>query len=587
MVSLILVATIVLLVSEKVSVDLIAIGIMVALMLSGVLAPDEAVAGFANPAPLTVGALFMVSKGLMRTGSLDIVSERIGDLSRGGRHRLLLISILVAGVFSAFINNTPVVVLFISIVMAVCARYELAPSKFLMPISFASILAGTSTLIGTSTNIIVSDIASGMGHAEIGMFELSVVGVPIAIAGGLFLFLFSFKILPEHKAPIFGPGSDQDHLYISELVVPAGSELEGINPVDGLGERFPDVEVYEVTSGWYTCDPTTDRCEINQGDVVLVKSSVNDLAQMLEEGLVMLQEGEGGKVAKPYESQSLLVELIIPPNSNLIGRKLTNVRLSADPDIHILGVKRRRVHYTEQKKKNLRLAVGDVLLIQAPLDHIEEMRASSDYIVVEEVFQTLVKRTRAPIAIGIFLVMIAAVTAGFFDILEASLAAAFLMMITGCLSLRQAYKSVDVQVLLLIIGTIALGSALSKTGAADIYAEYFLLPFRGASPQIVLAGFIALTSILTHLISNNSTAVLLVPIALSTASTLGVDPRAFIVGICFGASACYASPIGYQTNLLVYGPGGYKFSDFIKLGMPLNIIVWIMASLLVPVFWPL
>jgi di/tricarboxylate transporter len=236
--------------------------------------------------------------------------------------------------------------------------------------------------------------------------------------------------------------------------------------------------------------------------------------------------------------------------------------------------------------RSLRLGLGDILLVQTPLDHLEQIRSAEELIVIDDVHKTIVNKRKAPLAMGIFLLMIVAATFGIFDILVSALAATFLMIATGCISLREAYRSLDPKVLILIIGTIALGNALSVTGAADLYAKLLLMPFAGMSPYIVLSAFILLTSMLSLFLSNNSTAVLLMPIALSTASALEVDPRAFVIGLCFGASACYATPIGYQTNLLVYGPGGYVFKDYLKLGIPLTIGVWIASSILVPMLWP-
>ncbi len=587
-VSIVLAVAIVLMVTEKLPLDLTAIGIMVVLMVLGLLTPREAVAGFAHPAPLTVGALFVVSRGLTRTGALDLVSRRLIAHVRGSRFRMLLLSLVAAGTFSAFMNNTPVVVLFISVVMAVCCEYSFSPSRFLLPISFVSILAGSTTLIGTSTNIIVSDLGVAAGHEPIGMFELTLLGAPIAVLGMVYLLSVSLRMLRPHKEPICELAHSDKQRYISELRVPTESPLVGRDPMAALADEDPSIELYEVLRGSELLDPRrTPELQIEPRDILLVKASAKQLVGLLDRQLVRIPKGEDGTVAKPYDLRSMIVELIVPPRSDYIGRRLEDVTATLDHHIHLLGVKRRRVHYSWQKVRSLRLSVGDILLVQTPVDHMDTLRAGGDLIVVEDVVHRIVNTRKAPLAAGIFLAMVAAATLGLADILTCALAATFLMLITGCLSLRDAYRSVDVKVLMLIIGTLALGAALQQTGAAELYATTALGWFEGASPRVVLSVLIGLTSVLSLFLSNNATAVLLVPIGLSVAQSMGVDARPFLVGICFGASACFASPVGYQTNLLVYGSGGYRFLDYVKLGAPLNLLVWAAASIFVPILWPL
>lgn len=585
LVSVILVATLVLLVGEWLPMDLTALGVLVLLMGTGMLTPADALAGFSNPAPITVGALFVVSAGIARTGALDTVSKRIVLATRGRSRTFLLLSLILVGLLSAFINNTPVVILFISIVMAYCCKYTKSPSKFLIPVSFMSILAGTCTLIGTSTNIIVSDLGQQMGCRKIDMFELSTLGVPIALAGGAFLYFFSNWLLPGHKEPIceLAPGDNQR--YLSEVVVPVGSPILGYEPRDAFRRDMAQAEVFEVTRGRKVHDPREESLALAEGDRLLIKGSAGDLLELLEEGLVELPEGRRGPRPKPYHRESMIAELIVPPNSPLVGSRLTDTDLARDDALHIIGVKRRHQRYGWERASRLRMTVGDVLLVQGPLERFRQLGVGEDVVVVDNVFRTIRWRRRAWIAAAIFLAMIIAASSGLVNILVAALGAAFLMILTGCLRLQTAYRSVDVKVLLLIIGTIALGKAIQTTGAADLYAHSFLYLFADAGPHVVLAGFIVLTSLLSHFLSNNSTAALLVPLAVSTAFALGVDPRPFLIGICFGASACFATPIGYQTNLLVFEPGGYRFTDYLRLGLPLNLLVGTTAAIFIPYIW--
>ncbi len=585
-VSILLVATLVLLVTELIPVDLTALGVMVALMVLRILTPSEALAGFANPAPITIAVLLVVGKGLMRTGALDFITDHMIRLSRGSPNRLLFFSLFLVGGFSSVVNNTPVVVLFTAIIMAVCCEYSLSPSKFLMPISFVSIMAGTSTLIGTSTNIIVSDLAADYGNDPIGMFELSALGIPTAMVGAALLFFLAPRLLGDHKEPVCELKTGDKQRYISELLIPEGSTLVGKDVAAELTRRFPDIELFEVLRGQTLLDPARAPVFVESGDLLLVKATAPQLAQMLSSKCVLLPKGENGLGADPHDTESIVVELLVQPNSDAVGRSLKNLIAGLDAHVRVLGVKRHWQHFATKRMRELRLTVGDIILVQTPTDHLDQLRATGDLLVIEGVHQTIVNRRKAPLAMGIFAAMILVTAVAGVSILVTSMAAMVLMLLTRCLSQREAYRAIDARVLLLIIGTFSLGAALQKTGAADLYAEKFLAPFAGASPHLVLSAFILLTSLLSLFLSNNATAVLLLPIALSTAGSLGVDPRPFIIGLCFGASACYASPIGYQTNLLVYGPGGYRFVDYLKLGIPLNVLVWLSASIFVPIIWP-
>ena len=319
---------------------------------------------------------------------------------------------------------------------------------------------------------------------------------------------------------------------------------------------------------------------------MLVSATADDLVEILGGDDASLPLIAGKAMADPFGPDSQIVEAIVPPESPLLGRRLGSTFLGAADDLAVIGAQRRRINYSEGTMSQLRLSVGDILLIQCSERRLERLRNEPELIVLEDVGERIVNRRRAPVALGIFAVMVAAAAFGVTNILTAALSAAFLMMVTGCLRPHEAYEAVDVPVLILIIGTIALGAAMTASGAADLYAQGFLSVFQDAGPHVVLAALIVLTSLLSHVLSNNSTAVLLVPLAVATATALNVDPRPFLVGVCFGASACFATPVGYQTNLLIYGPGGYRFTDFLRLGMVLNVVVWVMAPLMIPRFWP-
>jgi len=585
-VSLILLAAIILLVTEKLPVDVTGIGIIVVLMLSGQLSPREAMAGFSNPAPLAVAALFVVSSGLVRTGALNFISRMVINSSKGSKIRLMGLTLVLVGTLSAFLNNTPVVVLFMSIIMTACVRFGFAPSKFLIPLSYISILAGTCTLIGTSTNILVSDVASAAGQAPIDMFELSRLGVPIAIFGGLFMMLVSDRLMPDHPSPAMRSGSGD--AYVAELVIPENSGLIGLEPEEGRIARHPDLKLFEAYRDSRIFRLDTDEITLQAKDEFIVRGSADQITKILDAGDAILPNCSKPKCFEsPHRGATKLVKLLIPNGSTVRGTPLRDLYIADFEDVNIMGLNRLDEHYTWRDASTRHLKVGDIVLIHATDDALSAIRNEDNFVILDDdVVRDIINWKRAPIALALFTGMIIAAATGLTDILTAAFAASFGMVVTNCLTPRDAYRAVDLKVILLIIGTIALGGALQKSGADRLYAETFLGFFKGAGPHAILTAFILLTSLLSHFLSNNSTAVLLVPIALAAANSLGVDPRPFIIGVAFGASACYATPIGYQTNLIVYGPAGYKFADFLRLGIPMVVIVCGSASLFIPYFWP-
>ncbi|MGB5747408.1 MAG: SLC13 family permease [Desulfobacterales bacterium] len=586
LVTLILVGAMILLITEKVPVDLTSIGIIVVLAISGILAPTEAIAGFASPAVITVAAMFLISQGMIRTGAVRFISQMVTDFSRGRPSLAIFLILVIVGAASAFINNTPVVVLFIPIILSLGCELDFSPSKVLIPVSYASILAGTCTLIGTSTNIIISDLSARHGLGPLGMFELSPLGVPIALLGLLFLVFAAPKLMPSMHSPVCELKDAEHRRYLAELQVPRDSRIIGENPKSYFSQKYPGMEVLELIRYSHVYYPDRDSVNISPDDLLLVKGSAEDLVEILHDDLVELPMAEQGLDFEAEKKQALIVELIIPPQSSLLGERLAASRLRRDPDIHIIAIKRRELHYAEPQVKDIRLQIGDILLAHLPESSLDRLRGGADFIIVEDVHHELVHKRLARRAFLIFGAMVVAASTGMADILVCALAAALLMILTGCLQLRDAYRAMDGRILLIIIAMIAMSAALEKTGASEFYARAFLGLFSGLSPAFVLSGLIILTSISTHLLSNNATAILLLPIAISAAQGLGVDPRPFIIAVCFGASACFATPIGYQTNLLVYGPGGYRFSDYLKLGIPLNLLVLTMGSLFIPMIWP-
>lgn len=585
-VTAILVVTVYLLVSERIPVALTAVGVMVALAVTGLLPPKEVVSGFSHPAVITVGAMFVISKGMMRTGAVEFIGRQVVRLSRGNVTVALALILFTVGIASAFINNTPVVILFIPVVMTMCCEYGLSPSKFLIPMSYASILAGTATLIGTSTNIIIGDLSAAQGFGALDMFELSIIGAPLAVIGILFILVASPRLMPSLSNPTCQIQDSDHRRYLAELRIPKESPLLGQDPGQALAAEYPGVEVLELIRHSHIFHPERDAVAMAPDDLLLVKGSLNDLVSLLAGESVKLPRSEQGLSFGVGKDEPIVVELVVSPHSAMRGQRLLETRLMRDGNIHVIAIKRSNLHFTERQVHDVRLKTGDIILVWCYQDKLNTIRDTTDYIIIEDVYEEIVHKKKAWLAAGIFVAMVGAATAGVMDIMTCALAAGFLMILTGCLQLRDTYKALQGDVLLLIVGTIALGAAMQTSGASQYYAEAFLRLFSGFSPQVVLGGVILLTSLGTQMLSNNATAVLVFPVAVSTALSLGLDPKPFIIGVCFGASACFASPVGYQTNLLVYGPGGYRFSDYLKLGIPLNLLVLIAATLLIPLVWP-
>ncbi len=585
MVNILLMVVLVLLMTEKITVDRTAIGIMVVLALTGILTPEEVVTGFANSAVITVAAMFLISHGLIRTGAVGFISESVVRFSKRKHWLGFVIILIIVGITSAFINNTPVVVLFIPIVMSLSCDYDFSPSKMLIPVSYISILGGTCTLIGTSTNIIISDLSATAGYGELKMFELSLLGLPIAFLGFILLITAGIKMMPGYTAPVC-ESKNSDHLrYLAEFFIPAGSAYINRIPSEIFSEKYPSVKLIELVRNSHILEPCCDGIELEEEDILLVKGSADDLVALLKDRRIKLPHSERDLHFGSNLEDDLVVELIVPPQSSVLRNRLLSTGLQDDPDVQIIGVKSRGLHYSEQKIKNATIRIGDIILVRCTRKKLEQIRKGNDFIIVEDVHHNIVEKKKARLAFFIFAGVVFSATIGLTDIMISAISGVFLMAVSGCLKLKDAYRSLQPDVLLLIIGTIALGQAMEKTGASQLYADNFLKLFHGLGPGFVLAGIIILSSICTHILSNNATAVLLMPIAISTALSLGVNPKPFIIGICFGASACFATPIGYQTNLLVYAPGGYRFTDYLRLGIFLNLLIIIMASIFIPWIW--
>ena len=581
LVLLIVLVAVVLFAWEILPVDLVALSVLAALLLLNIVTIQEGLSGFSNAATVTVACMFILSAGLQKTGALSALGRWLIRL--GNNHTaLLLVVMLVSGLVSAFINNTAAVAVFLPIVLTVCLKKNISPSLLLIPLSFASQFGGVCTLIGSSTNILINSISKDAGHGAFSMFEFSALGTIMMLAGILYFLFFGKLLLPTRRGKNLTENYELGK-YITELRVLEKSPLiDSTISQSKFGEKY-DVTILEIIRDKKMLWSSYDE-KIKQGDILLVKGKVGDLIELKTVEKLEI-EPEFKLQDESLETDDLrLVETLVAPRSRLIGHTLKELDFRYRYNMIVIALQR-RAQVLREKLNQVRLEFGDALLLQGPLNSIRNLRRNDNFIVLEEVEEPATFSSKAPLAILIIIAVIFLATAGIMPILVSALLGCVFLTLSGCLSMEEAYSAIDWKVIFLLAGILPLGIALEKVGAAQLLAEH-TLHFLGAyGPIAVLAAFYLLTAILTEFMSNNASAVLLAPIAISTAAAMGVDARPFLVAVCFAASTSFSTPVGYQTNTMIYSPGGYKFSDFIRVGVPLNIIFWIIAVIFIPMFW--
>lgn len=581
---LVLVAAFLLFVTEWIPVDLTALAAMILLALTKVLTPSEALSGFANPAIITVAALFVLSAALVRTGVVVTMGRWLAALAGRSENRAFLLLLLATAQASALINNTPVVLVFLPVALGVAEELRMSPSKLLIPIAFAATLGGMLTLVGTSTNVLVASRWEGMGQEPIGMFEFAPVGAMVLGAGLVYLFLFGKRLLPD-RASVATRQTPTE--YLSEITLRRGSSLvgKGLEEV-GLGTRAALKVLQWIRGEEIDWPPFSKRTSLEAGDTLLVRGTADRIfAALQQRGFELLPELQTGS-GRLTTSGMRLAEVVITPRSTLVGKTVEEAAFRRHYDLSLIAIQRRGLHVRERLPQ-MGIQVGDVLLVHGTEDAVASLRREEDFLLVEGIHETVPLRLKAPVAVAITAAFLAAASMGFFPIEFLALAAAGALVLSGCLTPREAYRSIDWSVLLLIVGTIAIGNAMEKTGLAEQIAGGMIQLLRPLGPAAVLCGVYLITLAMTEFLSNNAAALLMLPIAVAAANGLHANPRAFVMAVAFSATLAFAIPAGYQTYMLVYGPGSYRFRDFVKVGIPLDLIGWVLCSLLIPVFWPL
>jgi di/tricarboxylate transporter len=580
----VLAVTFAVMVWEKISLDLCALLAMCALLVAGILTPQEAFQVFSNDAPLTVACMFVLSAALERTGAIAQIGRWLQRFGGQSDLAVLAVALPVVVCISAFVLNTPVVVVFLPILISLAARRNIKPSKLLIPLSYASIFGGCCTLIGTSTNLIVSATAQRMGQPPLAMFELTKIGVVLAAVGLVYLLTVGRKLLPERETLASILETTGSREYLTEVVVAPHSRLIGRRLAETPLRALPHTRVLEVARGGNALSPPLDDVVLQAGDrlrLSTVLSAVMELKGL--KGVEMLPHAELGLA--PVDSQrAMVVESVIGPNSELAGKTIEEVNFGRRYGVLILAVHREGRNLREDFSR-LTLRFGDTILIEGPESAIQKLQADRNFLLLTDVWRPA-NRWKAAAALGVLAAVVALSAGRVLPLSVAGLIGAVAVVLAGCLKVEEAYRAIHWKIMFMLFGMLSLGVALEKTGAALFLATGLIHGVGWLGPGAVLSAVYLLTSVLTEFLSNTAVAVLLTPIVVDAALALGVDARPFIIAVALGASASFATPVGYQTNTLVYGPGGYHFRDFVKVGLPLNALFWILSSWLIPRFWP-
>ncbi|WP_396613285.1 SLC13 family permease [Haloferax sp. S1W] len=592
----IILLALVLFATEWFPIDVTAILLMVLLIIFEPwtqISPREGISGFANPATITVLAMLILSTGVNRTGVVQLIGRKMAAFAGDNRRKQLAATVGVSGPVSGFVNNTPVVAILVPIINDLAHNGKTSPSKLLMPLSFASMLGGTLTLIGTSTNILASDIAAQIGaespelglHA-FGMFEFTKLGVIVFAVGAVYLMTVGTRLLPE-RIP-----ADEDLVeeyalqeYLADVVVPANSSLIGQTVAEALGDDELDIDVLQlIRYGERFSDPLA-RKEIRESDTLRLRTNRETLEHIMDtEGLTLSGGPRTEGDLHPGEEEPVLVEVVIPSGSFLVGETLASSTFRQRYDANVLAF-RSRGDVVRDRFEDIRIRVGDTVLVQAPPDSLTRLVQNEDFIVAHEFDEVTYRSEKIPFAVGIIAGVVALPALNILPIVVSALAGVIAMVFSGVLKPTELYSSVEWNVIFLLAGVIPLGIALQQTGAAALLGDAVASTATFLPAIGVLWVFYVATGLLTSVISNNASVVLMIPVAASAAQSIGANAFAFVLAVTFAASTAFMTPVGYQTNLFVYGPGGYKFSDFIRVGAPLQLLLSFVTVLGIAFFW--
>jgi di/tricarboxylate transporter len=578
---LIIIATLVLFSIETVPADVVALGVMLALILLGILPAERAFAGFGSDTAIMILGLLILTAALVRTGVVQLVARRILRSVGESKNRLYWLLMTTAGVMSAFISNTATAAFFVPMTIGLSRRLKIHPSKLLMPLAFSTILASSVTLVGTSTNVVVSGLMTQYGLKPLGMFELTPVGIPILIVGLIYMFLIGRHLIPVRDGE---EGDLQKEIlsYCSEFEVTEDSPWRGKSLNDlGLGKEY-DLTVLRILSSAGTVVEPRANTVLTSGDKLLVEGSGEDIVALKDQNVVAFT---GELPGQDLSSVLPMAEVILLPGSPLVGRTLWGVNFRERYGLQVLGINRKgeTLHH---RISRTRLQVGDQLLLQGDQETLNSLSKDSNFRIVSAKLDIMPETEKAPAAMFIFGAVILLVSFNILSLPVAVMLGALLAFITRCITPTEAYRRVNWNAWLLIASMLALGQAMEASGLASLVANQIVELVGTTHPTLLLAAFFFLSLILTQPMSNQAAAVVVIPIAIQTATQLGLNPRAFAVMIAVGASCSFITPLE-PACLMVYGPGNYRFFDFVRVGSLLTVLIFGIAIVMVPWLWPL
>ncbi|MCO4805691.1 SLC13 family permease [Salibacteraceae bacterium] len=587
---IVIISAVILFATEKLSIDLIALLIMGTLVLSGVISPEEGIAGFSNPATLTVAFMFVLSGAILKTGSLQYVSGLLTRTFRNHYQRGVILLMAVVSFVSAFINNTPVVAVMIPVTTQIAKNSGRAASKLLIPISYASIFGGTCTLIGTSTNILVNGIAVQNGLEPFGMFDFTPMGLIFVAVGSIFMIFIGQRLLPSRKENMDGDLENNIIEYLAEVEILPGSDLANKQILSSALVKELEMEILELRRNSTRMNLPQGDTRMKVGDILKISCNLSKLKTMKDQLGVKMMTFEGDEEAESSSDQSSFVELVIPTNSELEGKTLREFdfrrRFRAAP----LAIRQREdvLHYSLQE---VRLQSGDVILAEMKTHYLDQWRGpnkdqNAPFIVLSQEGIQSFNAKQFWLVAAIVVAVITTASLGLLPIVVSTLLGVCALVLTKTLTMKEVYRSIQWPIVFLLAGALSLGVAMNNSGLATSLAMFITESFKDYGPIVILSGIYLMTSLLTEVMSNNATAALVAPIAIAIAIQLNVSPTPFLVATMFAASLSFMTPIGYQTNTMIYSAGGYRFRDFFKVGVWLNLIFWILSTLLIPILFP-
>jgi di/tricarboxylate transporter len=577
---------IVLFATEKLRVDVVAILVLLTLALSGIITAEEAFSGFASPAVITVWAVYIVSGGLFKTGVADIIGKQIAKVAGHSEPRLIAVIMLACGTMSAFMNNIGAVAILLPAVMGIARQAKIPVSRLLIPLAFSSLMGGNMTLIGTPPNVLASSMLTERGMTSFGFFDFTPTGIIIFLVGVIYFVVLGRHLLPKRES-LEKVSLNSLREYISEVRIPLESSLAGKTLSQSqLGAQYDLSVLSIIRSDKVKVVPFPD-VRIRAEDLLIIEGTIENLLKAKEElGFLIESERKLDFQGDLDDQDNHIFEATISPRASVVGKNLREILFRDQYGFTALAIWRQNEVITD-RLRDVRLKFGDTLLLQGSRRRIGPLQESGDFLVLEPVDIEERRKDKMPLALGIAGLVLLLATVGGFNIATAMLIGAIGMVLTGCLTMDEAYQSIVWRSVFLIAGMLPLGIAMESTGTAQYLADSIVTSLGTFGPYAILAGIMVFAGLVTQPMSNAAATVLIVPIAIDIALSMGANPQSFVLATVIGASTSFLTPVGHQANVLVMGPGGYKFFDYAKVGVWLNIILIIVTLLILPIFWPL